>query len=373
MGRRVRLATALMSLALWAVPATASDPAFERSVRQARAEIAAFDNSSKGPDAIDPRRKWADYFWTYYEEHNDSIEGSQAAGRALRWLAELKAHQEVIKKSRAIDPQNPAWALGAIQALSEAYHGLDQFHEFFEQAEGLMGVSLNPDVRDAARLALAGRYVKQNQYDKAQPLLQAIVGESSDPSMLRAAKKELCALPYLKAGEGIVRDAWQMPERVLSALGIKPGVTVADIGAGEGYFTFRLAEALQRAGKVYAVEIDPAMIARLEGERHRRGLSNVQILRGTDANPQLPKSSCDVIMFVDAYHEVQDRPAMLEHIKRALKRRGLLAIIDDFPPLGEDHFLREETILNEVAGAGFKLDRKETFLPTQFMLIFRKK
>lgn len=346
-----------------------ADSVFFENLRKSRHEMAAFDRSIKRSADTNPRRKWADYFWTYYEQHSDAIEGAQAAARALSLLTELRAYREVMKKSRALDPQNDAWAWGGLQAFYEAAIAVNEFQEFFEKAEGLIGITLTPEVRDAARLTLARAYITQQFPSKAKPLLEVIVAQSSDPRMLRAAKRELCRLA-LKTTQA--PDCPTIPQQAVSSLGIKRGSVVADIGADADSFTFRLAEAVQPSGKVYAVVTDSANVASLQAEIRRRNLMNAHLIAGAEADPPLPNASFDVVVFAHSYHTVKNRLALLDQMHRALKPHGSLAIIGDSPPLGENHFLNEEVVREEVTDAGFKLAGKQTLRSSELMLVFSK-
>jgi predicted methyltransferase len=124
------------------------------------------------------------------------------------------------------------------------------------------------------------------------------------------------------------RDAWQRPEEVMNALGLKPGSAVADVGCGKGYFTFHLADRVGPQGKVYAVDVKKDLIADLRREAEMKKLSQIEAVVGAADDPHLPSGTLDAILVVDAYHEMHDYDAMLEAFCRALKPGGLLGIID---------------------------------------------
>jgi ubiquinone/menaquinone biosynthesis C-methylase UbiE len=171
------------------------------------------------------------------------------------------------------------------------------------------------------------------------------------------------------------RDAWQQPDRVIGALGIKPGQSIADIGAGTGYFSARLARA-PGAPTVYAVDIEPSMVAYLKGRAAKEGLSNLQAVQATAEGPNLP-APVDTILIVDTFHHIPNRVAYFTALKRSLKPGGTLAIVDfrkDSPsgPPVEFRFTPEQ-ISNELAQAGFALVEPHDFLPRQLFLLYRVK
>ena len=178
---------------------------------------------------------------------------------------------------------------------------------------------------------------------------------------------------YAKSFDDPARDTWQMPGRVIETLALTPGAAVADIGAGTGYFTMRLATAVPQ-GTVYAVDIEPSMLAHIQkraaGE-HRKNVVTVQA-SGTDAN--LPKP-VDVVLIVDTYHHLPDRPTYFAKLKKSLAPSGRVAIIDfrkDSPegPPREFRFEADQ-IISEMKQAGFQLASTHDFLPRQHFIIFR--
>lgn len=145
----------------------------------------------------------------------------------------------------------------------------------------------------------------------------------------------LCLLAWtmarpLLAGQnsGPERDAWQRPEEVLDALGIKPGSVVADVGCGRGYFTFHVAQRVGTRGKVYAEDVQGDELAEIRHEAHEKGLTQIETVDGAADDPSLPADAIDVALVVDAYHEMRHYNAMLAGLYKALKPGGLLALID---------------------------------------------
>ena len=169
------------------------------------------------------------------------------------------------------------------------------------------------------------------------------------------------------------RDRWQKPDEVIAALAFAPDATVADIGAGTGYFAARLARALPK-GRVYAVDIEPDMVRYL-GERARRErLPNLQAVLGKPDDPQLPEA-VDGVLIVDTYHHIVDRIAYFERLCARLKPGGQVAIVDFTleSPVGPPRNARiaAQQVREEMQRAGYALAAQHDFLPHQYFLVFR--
>ena len=176
--------------------------------------------------------------------------------------------------------------------------------------------------------------------------------------------------------EGPDRDAWQMPDAVMDALGIADGAVVADIGAGGGWFTVRLARRVGPNGVVYAQDVQTQMLEAIRRRVEREGLRNVRTIQGDRADPHLPPSSVEVILMVDAYHEFTNRRDLLTHFAAALRPGGRIGVIEFTKsgggpgPPSEDR-IDEDRVIQEAAAAGLTLMRRETFLlPFQYFLVF---
>jgi ubiquinone/menaquinone biosynthesis C-methylase UbiE len=171
------------------------------------------------------------------------------------------------------------------------------------------------------------------------------------------------------------RDAWQKPDEIVAALGIRTGYTVADIGAGTGYFSKRLAAAVGETGTVLSVDTEPNLVAHLrERAEHEKTPNVVPILASSD-NPRLPARSCDVMLFVDTIHHVDDRIAYLRLLRRFLRSGGRIAVVDwekketpVGPPL--DHRLAREQVVDEFTQAGYRLAAAPDVTPYQYVLLF---
>jgi ubiquinone/menaquinone biosynthesis C-methylase UbiE len=165
------------------------------------------------------------------------------------------------------------------------------------------------------------------------------------------------------------------PDRMLSALDIKKGSVVADIGAGVGYHVWRLAEIVGPTGKVIGEDIQDAMIRLLKKNIDDRKLKNVEIVLGTPTDPKLPAKALDLVLMVDVYHEFSEPATMMKHIQNALKPDGRLVLVefrkeDPRVPIQPLHKMSVEEVRSELEPLGFKFQRALEFLPWQHILIF---
>ena len=169
------------------------------------------------------------------------------------------------------------------------------------------------------------------------------------------------------------RDEWQKPHEVMQALGLAPDATVADIGAGTGYFAVRLAHLVPN-GRVYAVDIETEMVKHLAMRAARQGLANVIAVRGAPDDPRLP-GKVDLALLVDTYHHIEDREAYFAKLRTLLKPEGRIAVIDFKPeaPAGppKEARLSAAAVKAELDKAGFLVTEEFSFLPYQYFLIFR--
>jgi ubiquinone/menaquinone biosynthesis C-methylase UbiE len=178
---------------------------------------------------------------------------------------------------------------------------------------------------------------------------------------------------YAKSFDDPARDAWQMPSRVIETLALSPNASVADIGAGTGYFSVRLAKAAPR-GMVYAVDIERSMLEHIRKRAVAEGLKNVATVQAGDARANLPKP-VDLAIVVDTYHHLPNRPVYFRELRRSLTSEGRVAIIDfrkDSPDGPPPEFRFEASqIIGEMKQAGYRLDSRHDFLPRQHFLVFR--
>jgi predicted methyltransferase len=177
---------------------------------------------------------------------------------------------------------------------------------------------------------------------------------------------------YAKSFDDPARDKWQMPDRVIAALGLKADSTVADVGAGTGYFTIRLAKAVP-GGTVYAVDVEHAMLEHIKKRAASDKLTNVAPVHASSASPKLPKP-VDVVLIVDTYHHLPNRPTYFADLRKSLAAGARVAIVDfrkDSPEGPPPEFRFEaEQIVAEMKQAGYELAARHDFLPRQHFLIF---
>ena len=169
----------------------------------------------------------------------------------------------------------------------------------------------------------------------------------------------------------------ERPELLLSALELKSGMTVADIGAGTGYYSWRMAQRVGSRGTVYAVDIQPAMIELLEQQMSKRGAANVKALLGTLTDPGLPPAGIDLALMVDVYHELEYPYEMLAAIVRALKPGGRLVFVefragDASVPIKALHTMSEAQVRKEAAVHALQWVKTARDLPWQNAIVFRK-
>jgi SAM-dependent methyltransferase len=150
------------------------------------------------------------------------------------------------------------------------------------------------------------------------------------------------------------RDQRLHIDRVMDVLAITPGKTVADIGAGSGWFTVRAAKRVTASGTVYAVDINPEAIEYIGKRVQKAQLRNVKTILAKPDNPELPASSIDSVLLLKTYHEVADPVTMLRNLRTALKANARIGIIDR-DGNGEDHGVHKEIVLREADEAGYRL------------------
>lgn len=172
------------------------------------------------------------------------------------------------------------------------------------------------------------------------------------------------------------RDKLERPDLVLQAMELKEGMTVAEIGAGTGYFSRRIAKAVGPTGKVYAVDIQPEMLELLKKYAAQEGIANIVPVLGGEADPKLPKGGVDRILLVDVYHEFQKPEPMLARIRESLAPGGTVTLIeyrlegDTASHILQEHRMSVEQVLSEWNPAGFELANQIETLPSQHLFIF---
>lgn len=173
------------------------------------------------------------------------------------------------------------------------------------------------------------------------------------------------------------REIEEEPETALNAIGIAPGSTVADVGAGSGYFAVRMARRVGAQGRVYANDLQPEMLAMLASRLQKEGVPNVTLVQGTVDDPKLPAASIDLILMVDVYHEFSQPQIMLRRMREALKPGGRLVLLeyrkeDPSVPIRPEHKMSVAEAKLEVEAEGYTLSRVDSALPRQHILIFTR-
>jgi predicted methyltransferase len=168
------------------------------------------------------------------------------------------------------------------------------------------------------------------------------------------------------------RDKRQKPDEVIRALDLKPGQIVIDIGAGKGYFTWRLARAVAPEGKAVGIEIDSDLVEKMTEDARQRGLANYEARLVPLDDPQLAPRSVDLVFLCDTYHHINDRVAYFKKVRESLKPAGRLAILDMIrSSQNSDHSVVRDEVIEELRQAGFRLSRELDFLqPRQYFFIF---
>ncbi len=171
------------------------------------------------------------------------------------------------------------------------------------------------------------------------------------------------------------REREDQPEKALDALDLHPGMVVADVGAGTGYITTRLAKRVGPSGKVYAEDVEPEMLDRLRANVAQAQLANVEIVPGTETDPKLPAGRLDLALLVDVYHELSEPQQILRNIRRSLKPDGRLVLIeyrkeDPTIPIRDDHRMSIADAKAEVEAEGYRLNKVLDDLPRQHIFIF---
>jgi ubiquinone/menaquinone biosynthesis C-methylase UbiE len=172
------------------------------------------------------------------------------------------------------------------------------------------------------------------------------------------------------------RDKEEKPEVVLAAMELKEGQTVAEIGAGTGYFSRRIGKVVGPTGKVLAVDIQAPMLDLLKQYAAKEGVKNISTILGTETDPKLPPHGVDRILMVDVYHEFQQPEPMLAHIRESLAPGGTVTLVEyraednSASHILKEHRMTAEQVLSEWNAAGFELANQIETLPSQHIFIF---
>ena len=198
-------------------------------------------------------------------------------------------------------------------------------------------------------------------------------------SVPRPDRSFCLAAALLLAAGCATRDAWQQPETVIETLAIAPGATVADVGAGDGYFVPWLSRAVGPEGRVFAVEVDAERVVDLEQLVADEGLDNVEVVLGGFEDPGLPDGEIDLVFLCNTYHHIEARPAYFARVRTDdLTRGGRVAILDPNRDatgmvswfLEDGHTSSAPEVREEMAQAGYESTASPDFLVSQIFEIF---
>jgi ubiquinone/menaquinone biosynthesis C-methylase UbiE len=188
------------------------------------------------------------------------------------------------------------------------------------------------------------------------------------------AIESIAGASQVPSGEGGDRDSWQQPEKVINAIGVKAGMTIGEIGAGNGYFTFKMARRVGPTGLIYANDIDQDALRSIEAGARRRKIEHIVTVRGEVADPLFPPGALDLVIMVYVFHDLAKPVELLQNLKPSLKPSASLVILERDPdkmPNARGHFYDKDKLLELASEAGFELVRVETFLSRDNIYILR--
>lgn len=198
-----------------------------------------------------------------------------------------------------------------------------------------------------------------------------LAASAQDNLQQRTTRKPYSPSRIEKGLESPQREQWQQPDRVVAALGLQQGDVVADVGAGSGYFTFRLAKVVGSGGKVYAVDIQEEMLAYIRAKMQKTGITNIVPVRSAPIDPMLPAASCNSILLVNTYHELVDPVALMKNLRQALKPGGTIAIVNwNESVTRKKLYVPMDLVVEQMKLAGFRLSKSHDFLERQYFLVF---
>jgi ubiquinone/menaquinone biosynthesis C-methylase UbiE len=181
-------------------------------------------------------------------------------------------------------------------------------------------------------------------------------------------------IPWLERPQ---RDMEEQPEKVLAALNVEPGQIVVDLGAGSGFYTFKLAKLVGAEGSVLAVEIQDAMLKVIRDRAARENMTNIGLVKSTETDPHLPADRIDLVLMVDVYHELSFPYEVMTNVVKALKPGGRVAFVefraeDETVPIKRVHKMSIEQLSKEMAAVGLEPVNVVETLPWQHIAIYRR-
>jgi len=207
---------------------------------------------------------------------------------------------------------------------------------------------------------------------------QANAQQQENPRFYKG--REIAQTMHYTGAPWLIRESRQREEdcaTMLAELGVKPGMTVCDMGCGNGFYSLKLAEMVGPEGKVIAVDIQPEMLRLLQARAEEEGVDNIERILGEIDNPKLEPDTIDLILCVDVYHEFSHPEEMLSHMRKSLKPVGQLVLVefrmeDPNVPIKKLHKMSKRQILKELKPNGYKLAKEFEGLPWQHMMFFER-
>jgi SAM-dependent methyltransferase len=204
--------------------------------------------------------------------------------------------------------------------------------------------------------------------------------EKVSPGLTEYMGRRIAQTMHFTGAPWLTRDSRnreEEPAKLMKALDLKPGQTVCDLGCGNGFYTLKLADAVGPTGKVYAVEIQQEMLDLLAQRAAKTDHKNITPILGTVADPKLPDNSCDLVLLVDVYHEIDHPVEVLSAIRKSLTKTGRLVLVefrteDENVPIKPEHKMSKAQILKEIPANGFKLVKQYDDLPWQHVMYFER-
>ncbi|QDU77122.1 Ubiquinone/menaquinone biosynthesis C-methyltransferase UbiE [Bremerella volcania] len=192
--------------------------------------------------------------------------------------------------------------------------------------------------------------------------------------------REIAQTMHYNGAPWLIRESRQREEdcqKMLENLGVKPGMTICDMGCGNGFYSLKLAEMVGKEGKILAVDIQPEMLRLLKARAEEEGIENIELILGELDNPKLPEGKVDLILCVDVYHEFSHPVEMLAGMRQSLKPDGKIVLLefrmeDPNVPIKLLHKMSKKQMLLEYEANGFQLAKQFDGLPWQHMMFFEK-
>lgn len=200
------------------------------------------------------------------------------------------------------------------------------------------------------------------------------------PGVTEYMGRQVAQTMHYLGAEWLTRDSREQEERcslMITNLGVKPGMTICDMGCGNGFYSLQLAKMVGTKGSILAVDVQPEMLTYLRNRMEQTGIENITPILGSFHDPRLPKSPVDLFLLVDVYHEFSHPEQMLAAMRGALSEKGLVVLVefraeDANVPIKPEHKMTKEQIMKEMTANGYKLDHEFDRLPWQHMMFFAK-